>query len=130
MQFLTLQYDLLKAIGHGTSFPVFSRYVPRTDRLVACHGIIEILFFTSLLEFHTLLAFWHWFTVILHNESVNEGMQDKGTTNITLKLSVLMVLYSSHIYHGLQMSRYANSSLLYIHVCSALDSIMLHTFVT
>lgn len=51
MGFLTLQYDLLKAIGHGTSSPVFSRHAPRTDRLVACHGIIEILFFTSLLGF-------------------------------------------------------------------------------
>lgn len=57
MQFLTLQYDLLKAIGRGPSFPVFSRHAPRTDRLVASHGIIEIVFLTSLLEFYTLLAF-------------------------------------------------------------------------
>lgn len=57
MQFLTLQYDLLKAIGRGPSFPVFSRHAPRTDRLVVSHGIIEIVFLTSLLEFYTLLAF-------------------------------------------------------------------------
>lgn len=36
MRVLTLQYDLQKAIGHGISFPEFSRRVSRTDRWAAC----------------------------------------------------------------------------------------------
>ena len=47
MRVLTLQYDLQKAIGHGTSFPAFSRCVSRTSRWAACHGTIERLFFTA-----------------------------------------------------------------------------------
>lgn len=89
---LTLQYEFQKVIWHGTCFPMVSRHIPRTVRFVAYHGAIKILLFTSLLGFYTLLAFWHWFTVLPHltmSQFMRNCLQDDGT--ITLPWSSMFL---------------------------------------